>query len=230
MSATSPRPGGSVTGDRLARLADHDTGTVSDALDSLHVRGAVGGLVRLTTGATVVGVAVTVQLGPADGRPSDRHLGAAALAAADDRAVVVVAGGRGDGGGGGGLLSRAARVRGVRGVVLDGACRDVDEAEALGFPVFARRSTPVTARGRQREIDSGNPVTIDGVHIAPGDFVVADGSGVVVVPSAAADEVLAAADRIAARERAMIARLDAGESPADVIGRNYETMLSREAQ
>jgi 4-hydroxy-4-methyl-2-oxoglutarate aldolase len=76
------------------------------------------------------------------------------------------------------LLSRAARRRGVRGVVVDGACRDIDEAQALGFPLYARAAVPTTARGRAIELATNVPVTIDGVSIAPADLVIADGSGI----------------------------------------------------
>lgn len=217
---TSPSPP-----DLLQALAGYDSGTVSDALDSLGISGVLTSLTRITTAATVVGSVVTVQLGPDDGTPSTRHLGTAAIDAADSRSVILVAGGADDAGGWGGLLSRAARHKGVRGVVVEGAVRDVDEAEALGFPLFAHRATPRTARRRQRETGSGTPVVVDGVRVEPGDLLVADGTGVVVVPLARAAEVVAAAQAVDAREQAMVGRLDAGEQASQVLGRSYESML-----
>jgi len=77
----------------------------------------------------------------------------------------------------GGLLSLAARVRGIEGVVVDGPARDIDEAGALEFQVFARSATPVTARGRLVEIGWNVPVTIGGAAVAPGDLVLGDLSG-----------------------------------------------------
>jgi regulator of RNase E activity RraA len=209
---------------QLRRLASHDTPTVSDALERTGRFGTITGLTRVTTSARVAGLAVPMQLGPAGPEKPAFHLGARAVDASDDRSVIVVAGGSQSCGGWGGLLSRAAQLAGVRGVVLEGLLRDVDEAAELGFPVFARGGTPLTARGRQVEVASGTPVQIDGVVVRPGDLVLADGSGVVVVPADAADEVLDAADDIAARENRMVGRLQDGEPAAAVLDRSYEVM------
>lgn len=211
--------------ERLRRLAAHDTPTVSDALERTGRFGTITGLGRLTTSARVAGLAVTMQLGPAGPEKPAAHLGARAVDASDDRSVIVVAGGSRVCGGWGGLLSRAAQLAGVRGVLLDGLLRDVDEAVELGFPVFARGVTPLTARGRQVEVASGTPVEIEGVVVRPGDLVLADGSGAVVVPAEAADEVLDAADEIAERETRIVGRLRDGESAAAVMDRSYETMV-----
>jgi 4-hydroxy-4-methyl-2-oxoglutarate aldolase len=214
-----------VTAERLLRLASHDTPTVSDALERTGRLGTITGLTRVTTQTRIVGVAVPMQLGPAGAETPSHHLGARAVEDADEQSVIVVAGGSRECGGWGGLLSRAAQVAGVRGVLVDGLARDVDEAAEIGFPVFARGVTPLTARGRQVEVSCGEPVVVEGVTVAPGDLVLADGSGVVVVPADAADEVLDAADEIARREAQMVARLQAGEPASAVMGRSYETMV-----
>jgi regulator of RNase E activity RraA len=110
-------------------------------------------------------------------------------------------------------------------VVVDGACRDVDDASALGFPLFARSVTPVTARGRTVEADTGSPVQIGSVTVHPGDVVVADGSGVVVVPRDRVDEVIEKSGSLARREADMLAALRRGVSPAQVLDGTYDTML-----
>jgi 4-hydroxy-4-methyl-2-oxoglutarate aldolase len=213
------------TAESLRRLAAHDTPTVSDALERTGRFGTITGLARVTTQARIAGVAVPMQLGPAGAETPAHHLGARAVEAADEQSVIVVAGGSRECGGWGGLLSRAAQVAGVRGVVVDGLARDVDEADDLGFPVFARGVTPLTARGRQVEVSCGEPVVVEGVRVAPGDLVLADGSGVVVLPADAVHEVLDAADEIARREAQMVSRLQAGEPASAVMGRSYETMV-----
>ncbi|MGH3301865.1 MAG: RraA family protein [Streptosporangiaceae bacterium] len=158
-----------------------------------------------------------------------RHLGTAAIEAAEPGDVIVVAaGGRVDAAGWGGVLSLAAMVRGVRGVIVDGACRDVDESATLGLPVYALAAVPATARGRQAEVGWNTPVDVAGVRVSPGDLVVADGSGVVFVPAGRAGDVVAAAERIAAREAAMAGRLRAGEPASAVLSADYEDMLSGE--
>ena len=128
----------------------------------------------------------------------------------------------------GGLLSRAARGRGIRGVIVDGACRDVDEAQELGFPLYARAAVPTTARGRAIELATNATVTIDGVTVAPGDLVIADGSGVVFVPAGSAEEVMATAEQLAAREAELAARIERGLPPTEVLGGGYERMLARD--
>ena len=140
--------------------------------------------------------------------------------------MIVVAGGRLDCGGWGGLLSRAAAHKGVRGAIVDGATRDVDDANEIGFPVFARGSAAPTARGRQREIASGITVEIGTVAVSPGDLVIADGTGVVVVRYVNIEEVLSAAQVIFAKEQAMAQRIADGEPVTGALSREYESMVA----
>jgi len=212
----------------LARLAALDSCACSDALDQLGLVGVAAGLRSVTVTRRVTGRVSTVALGPA-GRPGAavRHLGTAAIEAAHPGDVIVVAaGGRLDAAGWGGVLSLAATVRGVSGVIVDGACRDVDESAALDLPVYALAAVPATARGRQVEVGWDIPVQVAGIAVAPGDLVVADGSGVVFVPAPRAADVVAAAERIAAREAAMASRLRAGEPASAVLSADYEDMLT----
>ncbi len=212
----------------LARLAALDSCACSDAMDQLGLVGVACGLRALTIARRVTGPVITVVLGPADQSvTAGRHLGTAAIDAAQPGDVIVVAaGGRVDAAGWGGVLSLAATIRGVSGVIVDGACRDVDESVTLGLPVYALTAVPATARGRQAEVAWNTPVNVAGVMVAPGDLVVADGSGVVFVPAGRADDVVAAAERIAAREAAMAGRLRAGEPASVVLSADYEEMLS----
>jgi len=214
----------------LARLAALDSCACSDALDRLGLAGVASGLRPLTVARRVTGRVLTVALGPASsgaGSGGGRHLGTAAIEAAEPGDVIVVAaGGRVDAAGWGGVLSLAATVRGVRGVIVDGACRDVDETTTLGLPVYALAAIPATARGRQAEVGWNTPVEIAGIAVVPGDLVVADGSGVVFVPAGRAADVIAAAEQIAAREAAMARRLRAGEPASAVLSADYEQMLS----
>jgi len=98
----------------------------------------------------------------------------------------------------------------VAGVIADGACRDVAEAEELGLAVFSRAVSPRTARGRLRQRATGVPVQVDDVAVHEGDLVLADDSGVVFVPLVHADSVLTAAEAIQAREAAITADVRRG--------------------
>ncbi len=201
---------------------------MSDALDKLALPGAVIGLGSVTLPKRVAGPVITVKLGaPIEGLPK-RHLGAGAIMAAQPGDIVVVEHrGRLDVSGWGGLLSRGAVKRGVSAVIIDGACRDVDESLELGLPVYARAAVPVTARGRVAEHSFNEAITIAGVAVQPGDLVLADGSGVVFLPAAKASEILDAAEEIFVREQMMAAAIDRGDPIDEVMGANYEDMLKR---
>lgn len=212
----------------VERLAKLDTCSVSDALDKLGLPGAVVGLSPLTVRRRVAGHAVTVKLGaPMEGLPK-RHLGAGAVMAAEAGDIIVVEHrGRLDVSGWGGLLSRGAVMKGVAAVVIDGACRDLDESFDLGLPIYGRAGVPVTARGRVAEHDFNLPITLAGVAVRPRDLVLADASGVVFVAADKAEAVVATAEAIFAREQLMAADIERGRPIGEVMGADYEDMLKQ---
>ncbi len=118
-----------------------------------------------------------------DPKPYELELRAVDECRTDD-VLICAAGGSVRSGVWGELLSTAARNRGCAGVVVDGAVRDVTRMRRMGFPVFARGSVIYDSKDRQRVIDLDVPVMIDGVTFSPGDLVIADDDGVVVVPRA----------------------------------------------
>jgi regulator of RNase E activity RraA len=215
--------------DLLTRLAALDTCSCSDAMDSQRLAGVAHGLRPLTVSRRVAGRVLTVALGPAgegEGTAS-RHLGTAAIeAAVGGDVIVVAAAGRTYAAGWGGVLSLAAMHQGVGAVIVDGACRDVDEIRELGLPVFALAATPATARGRHAEVSWNTPVEIRGVPVRPGDLVIADGSGVVFLPADRAGAIIAAAERISRREALMAVQIRDGGPVSAVMSADYEAMLS----
>lgn len=195
----------------LERLAELDSTVVSDALDGLGLAAGLGGFRPVGGASRVVGNARTIALEPDPGRTSGPHLATSVVAHAQPGDVLVMANdGRLDVSCWGGILSLGCARRGVAGVVVDGACRDVAEAEQLGLPVYSRGVSPRTARGRLRERAAGVPVRIDDVPVDEGDLVLADDSGVVFVPLAHADAVLTAAEAIRQREAAITADVSRG--------------------
>ena len=98
------------------------------------------------------------------------------------------------------LLSTAARYRGARGVIIDGLARDIKLIRVMGFPVFALGVNPISSKGRVIAVDYTCPVEICGVLVHPGDLVVADIDGVVIVPKDLIDDVIEKALDIAASE------------------------------
>ncbi len=91
------------------------------------------------------------------------------------------------------LLATASRNRGCAGVIVHGAIRDVAKMREMGFPVFATSKNPYDSQNRQRVTDMDIPVVIDGVTFNPGDIVVADEDGIVVIPQSVEDRVIQAA-------------------------------------
>jgi 4-hydroxy-4-methyl-2-oxoglutarate aldolase len=211
----------------VARLAALDSCAISDALDSLHLPPAVTGLAPLGAAARIAGPALTVKLGPE--RPAAgtvRHLGSAAIDAANTGDIIVLEHSSGvECAGWGGVLSAGAQAKGVAGVVIDGPARDIDEAKALRFPVYGRHAIARTARGRAYEQSFNAVIAIAGTRVEPGDYVLADSSGVVFVPRLRLEEVVQRAERISRKERLMVEALRRGEPAGDVLGRDYENML-----
>jgi len=211
----------------LARLAAIDCCAVSDALDASGLPPAVTGLIPLSARRRIVGTAVTVKLEPvSSGGGTGRHLGTAAVEEADEDNIVVVEHlSRDDCAGWGGILSTGASLKGIPGVVIDGSARDIDEAISLEFPIYGRKGVAVTALRRVRETGFNEQVCIGGVCVAPGDYVIADSSGVAFVPAKHIDTVLARAENIAAKERRMVDDVRRGRPITEVMGENYEKML-----
>lgn len=223
-----------VTDPDVQRLRRLDACAVSDALDKLGLPGAVTGLPQRSGmqdarpgGGRIAGRAVTMKVGPGQPPPGPPvHLGCTAIGLAGPDDVIVVEQRSGvEAGCWGGLLTLGAQVRGVAGVVADGPLRDVDEAIAYGFPIFARSLTSRTARGRVVELGTQVPVQIGELTVQPGDYVLADRSAVIVIPAADIARVLEAAEQIVAKEAAMAKAILAGTPIAQVMGGAYEHML-----
>jgi 4-hydroxy-4-methyl-2-oxoglutarate aldolase len=194
----------------VARLKRLDCCAVSDALDKLHLTGVAQGLVPLTSTRRICG----------------RHIGTTAIESAEPGDIIVVEQRSGvHAASWGGILALGAKLRRVAGVIADGPARDIDEARQHDFPVFARGATPVTARGRIVELANNVPVMIGDVEVRPGDYAIADASGVAFISAANIETVLATAEEISRREAAMIRALRKGRPITEVMGATYENML-----
>lgn len=208
---------GETTGliERIERL---DTCAVSDALDYLNLKGTVIGIRPMWPCTRIVGRAVTVKIAPAGLTRPEHHLATPAVEGAEPGDIIVIDnGGRPDVSCWGDILSNAAQVKGIRGVIIDGACRDIDGSHEIGFPVYARAVVPLTARGRVIQEAFNTLIQCGGVQVRPGDLLIADGSGVVFVPRERAEEVVEAAERIVEREAAMVRDVRSGRSVVEVM-------------
>jgi 4-hydroxy-4-methyl-2-oxoglutarate aldolase len=120
------------------------------------------------------------------------------------------------------LISIGMKERGCVGALVDGGIRDVDWIGQLDFPVFARYRTPVQSIGRWKVTDSGIPVVMPGatipeVRVTPGDFILADGDGAIVIPAELAEQVLEQAEELGAREVQIRAEIAAGLSLSEAL-------------
>ena len=163
-------------------------------------------------GARVCGAAFPVRAGAEDNLAL--HLAVERAAPGD---VLVADGGGLACGYWGEILAVAAQVRGVAGLVIDGGVRDVDRLEELGFPVWSRW---VSVRRTVKEVagDVGVATVVAGVPVGPGDVVVADVDGVIVLPRARVDEIASGGEKRLAKEEGFLERIRAGESTVDLFG------------
>ncbi|MDC7699446.1 RraA family protein [Vogesella indigofera] len=202
----------------LARLQQQDSNTLSDALDFLNLPGASYGLRPLWDCPKLVGRASTVQLGRKTDAAPTVHLISPVIAAIDStERVLVIAGGVDGISCWGDILANAAQVKGVRGTVIDGLSRDIDGSADIGYPLYGRGVTMISARNRVIQLSSGQPVNMAGVQVEEGDYVLADRCGTVFVPAAHIETVLDLAERIAARQHGMVAAVRSGRSVAEVM-------------
>jgi 4-hydroxy-4-methyl-2-oxoglutarate aldolase len=211
------------------RLLKLSTTNLSDALDKVGLRGAVSGIRPMYACPRIVGRAVTIKIMAAGLLKSEHHLGVHAIDAADSGDIIVIDNhGDTENNCWGEILSMGAKMKGVSGVVIDGAARDIDMCEEFEFPVYARGTVPITARGRIMQESFNQVVRIGNVQVRPGDIVMADINGVVIVPVEKLDEVLGAAEQILQKEEAMVAELKKGVPIIEVDKKYaYEQMLKK---
>lgn len=181
--------------------------------DSQGRTGAMRGRIRSLTGIQVSGPAFTVVIAPGTNATVHR-----AVYAAPPSSVLVIDGaGYADRAVWGEVLTVAAQQRGIAGLVLDGAVRDIEAMRERHFPVFAVGTNPA---GPHKEppgqIDI--PISCGGVVVRPGDLVVGDEDGVVVVPASDVEEVLADAEARKHREDSWMAALEAGATTIELLG------------
>jgi len=194
--------------DRAARL---DTATLSDALDKLRISGQCLGIKPRDHNFRLAGRAFTVLYGPLDannpGTVGDF------IDKLDEGAVVVIDnGGREDATVWGDILTYLADRKKLAGTVIDGACRDVHLCLKLGYPIYSRSYSMRTGKDRVQVDGEQVPVNIGDARVLPGDLMRGDADGVVCIPAAREDEVLAVAEQIDAAENQIRKYLEDGKT------------------
>jgi 4-hydroxy-4-methyl-2-oxoglutarate aldolase len=209
----------------IAALRDpvHSTGNVADAVDeATGARGWMSSDMKPILDTKIVGRAATALMRPVlktDGRSYQNHL-LEILDQAEPGSILVYV--MQDGleiAAMGNLMATTAKVRGLAGAVIDGAVRDVTEIRQIGLPVWSRRVSPATSVGRMVSVDKQIPVQCGGVTVNPGDYLVADADGVVVVPQAAAERVVELLAQYADKEARMVPIINETRSMLKAIER-----------
>jgi regulator of RNase E activity RraA len=194
----------------LGHWRDVPASVVSDMVGRF---GAMTGAIRQLTGTGVIGPAHTLRVVAGDNKSI--HL---ALPSVPPGSVLVIdAGGYLDRAVWGEVLTITAMRIGIAGAVIDGATRDLADIEALGFPVYARGTTPAGPHKAGGGV-SGALISCGGVPVAQGDLVIGDADGVAVVPAAQISSVYHQARARMAAEQGWIDRIQAGESSASALG------------
>ena len=180
------------------------TGALSDILDEMGYRHQVlpPAIQALEPRQTMAGRALTVSGRPQSGRERDDYFRPylTVLGAVEPGDVIVSQPHDSTVSHFGELSAEAAKMRGGRGVVIDGGIRDVDYIVKLGFPTFARYKTPKDIVGRWILEEFNVPIVIGDVRIAPGDYIVGDADGVLVIPQAIAEKAIATAEEVVRTE------------------------------
>jgi regulator of RNase E activity RraA len=209
-----------------ARCLAVGASTWSDTLDRMAAGNSVlDGLSQRSGSGRIAGPALTVKLavGELNEYPLAEFAVGKFLDVIEPGAVVVI-----DMGGAcvstfGGLAAQKAIARGARGVVVDGACRDVAELIASGLWVASRHVTPRSGKMRVRVEGVNVPVTAGGVQIDPGDCIIADETGIVRVRAVQLPEVLERAEELESRDRAFAQSLSAGETFSSLAARLHHS-------
>lgn len=192
-----------------SEYSKYPTGNVCDANNK---QGSMdGGIKPIDQGMTITGPAFTVECSPGDNLAIHN-----AIYQAPGGSILVVDAKGYDAGHLGEILASACIKRGIKGVIIDGGCRDSIEIKNLGFPVFARTLNP----GGTIKKDKGRLGTViscGGLRVVSGDFIVADSDGVVVIEKDKIDEVLERTKTIAAREEEVLKMIEKGKTTLEIF-------------
>jgi 4-hydroxy-4-methyl-2-oxoglutarate aldolase len=218
-----------MTDNNVARAANLDTATLSDALDRHGIVGQCHRIKPCMDAARMAGRAWTVQYGPVGNPPGT--VGDYIDEIEEGSVIVLANAGRDDVTVWGDILTEVAHLKGIAGTLIDGINRDVALARRLGYPVYSRDHWMRTGKDRVQVDATQTPVTIGNVRVCPGDLVRGDSDGVVVIPQAFEDKVLAAAEQIQAAEDAIRESVRGGMSLREARDKHkYHQLQTRAGQ
>lgn len=203
-------------GEMYLALLQFPSSVVSDAMDELGIKGVLTGMEARRPGqGRVCGRALPVRFGRRSDDPDAYRFGGGVgkpleqvlKTMADGDVVIMDLDGADNAASWGGLASRIAQRRGVRGTIVWGCCRDVEEIRAIGYPVWTAHVSPRRSRNDFTFGSINEPIVIQGIRITRDDFVLADESGIIVVPHERLREVVELSARISDQEAKLEAQV-----------------------
>ena len=210
----------------VQKFSQFDTTSISDAMDRLGIPGGLLGIKPVVPGTKLCGRAFTVHYVPCG--TSSGTVGDFLDDVEPGQVVVIDNSGRDYCTVWGDLMSICAQKKGIAGTVIDGVCRDIPAIRELAYPVFSKGSYMVTGKDRVQVDAVNSPVAIAGVQVKPGDILVGDDTGVLVIPCEKAEEVLKATIEIAAKELMIEQEIRSGTSLRDARAKaGYHQLQTR---
>lgn len=194
----------------IDQLREFSTSEISDALNRFGVKGGLEGIKPVVPGKRIVGPAVTVRKLPADSVKPKKGGGDYLDIAQKGDVIVIDNGGRLDCTVFGDILAAACKQAGLEGTVIYGCCRDVASLKKIDYPVFSKGTHMQTGKDMTQYDALNVPIGIYNVLVEPGDIVVGDDSGVLVIPEELAEKVLEAAQEISEAENLIKKSTDKG--------------------
>jgi regulator of RNase E activity RraA len=198
----------------LQRCRALATSTWSDALDQLGIAGVIQGLALQSGSGCVAGLALTVQetVGPLQAFPREAFAVGSFLDALSEGNILVIEMGGAEVSTFGGLAAQATRNQGAAGVVINGGCRDMAAIRETGLWVTSKRITPISGQRRVNVTGVNIPITVCGVRVDQGDFIIGDETGVVCVSAERLPDALTVAEELHARDKQFADDLSAGHT------------------
>jgi regulator of RNase E activity RraA len=195
------------------------TSTIADVLDDLGIHGIIENIKPISPGFRLVGSAFTLkEVTGVWGTYSteDLKIGYVIDSIQPDDVIVIDNGGHRVSSWGG-MAAAAAQMKGVAGLIADGGVRDLDEITEFRFPIFSRFVVPTSGKKRIKLVSINTVVKIDNVQVRPGDILVGDGSGIVVIPIEKAKQIMETAILYDRQDKQALEEVRKGLSFAEAV-------------